>query len=382
MRVPPLRSLGLFSVLLCWIAACGDDDAASILDATIDASADAELDSSVDASIDARTDSGFDAARDAQWDATFDHDAGTLDAGDAGAVNPGYTVKLSETGLYADIATDTIADNVLAFAPAYALWTDAAEKRRFLYLPPNRTIDTSDMDHWAFPVGTKAWKEFSRDGVRVETRLLEKTERGWLMLAYVWNVERTEALATLTPIENALGTEHDVPSRGQCLECHGGQPDRLLGFSAIQLSHNNGGLTLAQLIADNRLSDPPAVPFTLPGDALDQATLGMLHANCGSCHTPGTVAFERADGMELWLTVDSLSAVATTTSYRTTVGVDLTYFEHASFSQRIVAGEPEQSALWFRMGSRGGEAQMPPLGTELVDTVGVDRLSQWIRRLN
>ena len=37
------------------------------------------------------------------------------------------------------------------------------------------------MDEWHFPVGTKVWKEFSRDGKRLETRLFWKTEpNGWL----------------------------------------------------------------------------------------------------------------------------------------------------------------------------------------------------------
>jgi hypothetical protein len=212
--------------------------------------------------------------------------------------------------------------------------------------------------------------------------LIEKTTTGWLMFAYVWNSQQTEAMVTLLPISNALGTQHDVPSRGQCQQCHSGQPDRLLGFSAIQLSHDRAGLTLARLISDGRLSAPPAGPFVLPGDALDQATLGMLHANCGHCHTPDGSASVLARGMELWLTVDSLSTVDATNSYRTTVGADLAWFAHVGFAKRIVASDPTQSALWFRMGSRGDASQMPPLGTEPVDTVGVDRLTQWINRLN
>jgi len=384
--------LGLCVALIA-LCACGDDDAPTTLEAGVDgalkdAAVDAAVDAGFDAALDAMPEAGSDATADATRDATGDattEDAATTDD-DSGTPNLGYAVKLSDTGLYADIATDTIAADVFAFEPAYALWTDGATKRRFLYLPPNTTpaarIDTSDMDHWVFPVGTKAWKEFTRDGVRVETRLLEKTDSGWQNFAYVWNVERTEATVTLSPVADAVGTQHDVPSRGQCSECHSGQPDMLLGVSAIQLSHTRPGLTLTQLIADSRLSAPPSGPFVLPGDALDQETLGMLHANCGHCHAPDASAWVLARGLEMWLTVDSLISVTTTNTYRTTVGADLTWFTHVDFTKRIVPAASTQSALWFRMSSRGDSTQMPPLGTEQVDAAGVDRLVQWIDRLN
>ena len=55
--------------------------------------------------------------------------------------------KLSETGLFADIATKTIACDVLPFEPEFKLWSDAAEKKRWVRLPPGTSIDTTDPDH-------------------------------------------------------------------------------------------------------------------------------------------------------------------------------------------------------------------------------------------
>lgn len=82
--------------------------------------------------------------------------------------------QLSATGLFADVATGTLAPDVHTFEPSFALWSDGAEKRRWIWIPPGTTIDATDPDDWSFPVGTKFWKEFSRDGVRVETRLLQR----------------------------------------------------------------------------------------------------------------------------------------------------------------------------------------------------------------
>jgi hypothetical protein len=98
---------------------------------------------------------------------------GGLDAsGEADA--PPFTgpEKLSETGLYSDIATKTLAPDVMSYSVRFPLWSDGADKQRFLYLPAGSQIDTSWMDVWTFPIGTKAFKQFSLAGL-IETRMLE-----------------------------------------------------------------------------------------------------------------------------------------------------------------------------------------------------------------
>src|SRR5262245_24836077 len=97
--------------------------------------------------------------------------------------------RLSETGLYADIASETLAADVVPFEPRFHLWSDGAEKRRWLSFPAGSVVDASDSADWRFPAGTKAWKEFTRDGVRVETRLIQKVgdaDDDWAAVAYVW----------------------------------------------------------------------------------------------------------------------------------------------------------------------------------------------------
>src|SRR5262245_42738978 len=94
--------------------------------------------------------------------------------------------RLSETGLFADVLMATVADGVRADQPRVEPWRDGATKRRWMLVPPGTAIDTSDPDNWNFPAGTKIWKEFTRDGVRVETRLLFKHGDAWTPVAYVW----------------------------------------------------------------------------------------------------------------------------------------------------------------------------------------------------
>ena len=74
------------------------------------------------------------------------------------------------------------------FTPQFELWSDQADKSRWVYVPECDAIDTSDMDDWSLPVGTRLWKEFVVDGKRVETRLLERIGAGphdFVFAAYV-----------------------------------------------------------------------------------------------------------------------------------------------------------------------------------------------------
>jgi hypothetical protein len=302
----------------------------------------------------------------------------TVDAGlDAAMMMPAKLPQtLAETGLYAPGSTSQLAPGVRAYSPRYALWSDGAEKERWLYLPEDTQIDSSDMDYWTFPVGTKAWKLFSRDGKKLETRLFWKTETGWLRVAYAWNEAQTEAVAVSNGQQNVLGTEHDVPNRTACDECHDGLPDRLLGVSAIQLSHSGAGITLASLIADGLLSAAPAAPFPLPDDTQWNA-LGYLHANCGHCHNPKSEKYDRVD-LDLWLRTGQLDEPVTQTeSYKTTVGKMLTETASA-FSLRIDPGESGMSGLIERMELRGDEQAMPPIASEQVDRTGTDAVRAWI----
>src|SRR4051794_27886545 len=122
--------------------------------------------------------------------------------------------RLSETGLFDDLERERLATRVVPYTPEFALWSDGADKRRWLLVPDGERVDTADLDTWRFPRGTKLWKEFSRDGVHLETRLLQKTGNGdgdWAAAAYLWREDQSDADLTPYGAVNALGTTHDVP---------------------------------------------------------------------------------------------------------------------------------------------------------------------------
>ena len=82
---------------------------------------------------------------------------------------------LSSQGLYSDIGARKVVANAIEYVPDYVLWSDAVQKRRWLVLPSDTRIDTSDMEHWQFRVGAKLFKEFSLYGKLLETRMIERT---------------------------------------------------------------------------------------------------------------------------------------------------------------------------------------------------------------
>lgn len=255
--------------------------------------------------------------------------------------------RLSETGLSASTVEE--------FRPRFELWSDGATKRRWIAIPQGMSVDTSDPDSWRFPVGTKLWKEFTRDGVRVETRLLERfgeRDDEWTAVAYVWSADGSEAFKSPDGARNVRGTAHDVPSASQCFACHGGRRSRVLGYSAVQLGR-----------------------VDIPGSDTERAALGYLHANCGHCHNQarpsrdGARCFDPRNELDMWLRVDRLGSPSDTVTYASLVG------------SAVRRGDPDDSKLLRRVTSADPDVRMPPLATEMVDRRAVELLRAWIAGL-
>jgi hypothetical protein len=286
--------------------------------------------------------------------------------------------RLSETGLYADIAGKVLSADVIAFAPTYELWSDGARKSRWIALPPGGVIDARDVDHFRFPVGTRVWKEFERDGQRLETRLIERTGPGpndYWMGAFVWSADGTDATLVEQGQDDVLGTDHDVPPAWRCASCHGGEPGRILGLSAVQLDQ----AALAGLVATGRLAPAPSGSGPLarasPGA---RRALGYLHANCGHCHGESGLAFRDVE-LRLRLDFDTPSE-EDSAAYRATVGRAMQRAGEGPLL-RVAAGAPDDSGLLARMRSRAPSSAMPPLGSQHVDEAGVLAVSEWIASL-
>jgi len=315
----------------------------------------------------------------------------------AAGVSKPLPEHLRDTGLYTPGTRDELASGVLPFSPQYPLWSDGAEKRRWIRLPPGMRIDARDPDRWMFPVGTRLWKEFTL-GRRLETRMLERTREGWRFATYVWTDDGTDAV--LAPPEGVpegvpvpSGGRWSIPGTADCRACHEAQPNPVLGFSALQLSgdrdpgapHAHDGdadLHLQNLLERGLVRGLPAslvdtAPRIASRSADERAALGYLHANCGICHN--------RQGPLSGLGLDLLQSLA-----EGPVSVDRTRSSALAVralrpvggaEMRLEPGKPDHSVLFRRMSARDPLDQMPPLGTEKPDREALALVERWIHSL-
>ena len=329
-------------------------------------------------------------------------DASALaDSGACAADNGEAPDDLRCTGLYSDWNAKTVDPSNKTYTPGVTLWSDGAQKQRWLYLPAGTKIDTSNMNEWSFPVGTKIWKEFSFSGKKIETRFYEKTQAAavdggsgeWTWASYQWSDDQATAIRNDEGAADAGPNGYSIPSHGDCPSCHnGGLRDRPLGVEALALGlPNASGETLAQLQSEGRLTvAPPATTLHIPDDTKGSAAaLGYLHMNCGaSCHNPNPAALCNGSGLFMKLSANDAFAdagadsVKVTPTYTTAVGVApsifATNFPVASGYHRITSGDVAHSEIHLVQSVRGVPYQMPPLSTHLVDDAGVDLISTWI----
>jgi hypothetical protein len=288
---------------------------------------------------------------------------------------------LSETGLY-EAGTLDVDPRLRGYTPEFQLWSDGLDKSRWVYLPPCETIDTTDLDHWDFPVGARFYKEFRLGDARIETRVIHRFGPGpddWWYAAYHWASE-TDAVHVPAGVVDANGTTHDIPAQEQCVGCHGYLPEVVLGFNTIELAHEDAGdgeLELDELIEAGKLSAPPDFDIAIPAaDPTERQALGYLHANCGYCHAEGGVFL--ATPMDMRLSVFDADREDTGV-FRTAVDVPTDTFMTGGVTHRINPGDPATSCVNYRMGTRPG---MPPFGTEEVDDDAKANMDAWVTDLD
>jgi hypothetical protein len=312
---------------------------------------------------------------------------------------PALPLTLSATGLYRDLPERVLARGILGFTPQYPLWSDGTRKQRWLWLPPGSRIDARRGDAWQFPTGTRLWKEFSLDRP-VETRLIERLADGrWRFATYVWRADGSDAdlapeggIAGL-PVASAPKGRYRILARRDCRACHDAAPSPVLGVSALQLSPDRdpgaahavpprpGDVDMVGLHAMGRLRAldrgllrrPPRIPARTP---TERSALGYLHGNCGHCHN--------RDGAEPRLPLDLVLAQSTHPPGKDAVGQLLRTslrYRRPGAERLLVPGDPAHSVLALRVSSSDAVTRMPPLGTTLVDQVGVELIHRWIGEL-
>jgi mono/diheme cytochrome c family protein len=184
---------------------------------------------------------------------------------------PPFPTKLSESGLFADVAKHRMVDGVVPYQPVSPLWSDGTHKARFFALPPAKDasgkivpakIGVTNARGWNFPDGTVLVKSFAIDDVEgdpstrrwIETRFMLKEQGEWAGYSYEWNDEQTDAVlvaaegkdrafairtANLEKHADGVKTQQwHYPSRTECMVCHSRASNYVLGLCTVQLNHD------------------------------------------------------------------------------------------------------------------------------------------------
>lgn len=338
---------------------------------------------------------------------------------------PKFPTKLSETGLFASTKEHLPAPGLIPYSVNSQLWSDGAEKERFLALPGDSQLEFETETYpqpapgappgWRFPADTVLVKTFSLEMEkgnpaskrRLETRLLhfkpmpgtdEVGAQFWRGYTYIWNDAQTDAeLAGDDGVTRAFtirdssapgGSREQTwrfPSRSECTMCHTFSAKYALGVDTRQMNrmHDYGGGQVAnQLSVLERLGvfkrPLPKKPAELPKlvdyhdtkQALDARARSYLHSNCAHCHRKwggGNADFQLLETLPL----SELGILGTPP------GQGALEIEQAKI---LVAGEPERSLIYHRM-KLIGPGRMPHIASNRVDDDAVKLIKEWIKQL-
>ena len=301
---------------------------------------------------------------------------------------------LSAYGLFADLHAQTPAAGVTPYDLATPLFSDHAQKLRFVYAPS--PAGWSEDEAFAFPVGTALVKTFAYpegDGLRlIETRLLIRGEAGWKAWPYLWKDDQSDAVLKLagarldltatTPAGDQIPVSYRVPNANQCKGCH----ERNGAITPIGPKARNLNHEFAYADgADNQLRRWRALGLLALADAgspppadwkagpLDARARAYLDVNCAHCH--------RRDGPAsnsgLFLTYGETDRTAWGYRKRPVAAGR----GSGGFAFDIEPGAPERSILLHRMKSLEPGVMMPELGRNLADEEGVALIEAWIAEM-
>jgi uncharacterized repeat protein (TIGR03806 family) len=310
------------------------------------------------------------------------------DANGGGPVTE-FPQTLSETGCFDNSDVTRVAEGVIPYDVNTELWSDGAEKRRWLAIPDGTQIDVLPDGDWDFPIGTVLIKEFANNGTPFETRLMVRHDDGeWAGYTYEWNDSLTDADLVAS---NGLTKDIDgeltwtYPTRAQCMQCHSAAAGRSLGPETAQL---NGPLLYPSGITANQLAtldhigmfsgglanapeDLPALSDVQNSSAtLSDRSRSYLHANCANCHRPGGPGQGPMDFRYQTPFADT-----------GTCDVDPGQGDLGVTGAKILTpGDSASSVMSLRL-HNVGDNRMPPLGSRVVDPDGTATIDTWINRL-
>ncbi|MDP0491881.1 MAG: LamG-like jellyroll fold domain-containing protein [Verrucomicrobiota bacterium JB023] len=342
-------------------------------------------------------------------DTDIEDNDGTIQRLAPTSVSSDAPALLSQTGAFLDLDKLTPHPSFLPYGVLSPLWSDGADKWRWIAVPNNGVHDTEsekivfdESGNWVFPEGTVLMKHFElatdstqpEERVRLETRFLVCTaDGGKYGITYRWLPDQTDAVLLTSGETEDFTVRGDsgqsqtltwtYPSRGDCLQCHNSASGQALGVRTHQLNgyFNYGDGPVHQLVhwshlglidASIGMEEAALLPQAAPLDdetvPLQYRIRSYLDTNCSICHQPGGPGGNFDSRLSTPLLAQGLLNVEPERFQD--LGPDATYLK---------PGDAARSIIHYRMDhALPAEAAMPPLAKALVDEAAVSLVEEWI----
>lgn len=304
-------------------------------------------------------------------------DFGFFSGGNSNAETPGSVGA-------ADSGAGRPARALIPYTLRSPLFSDFAEKRRFIFLPTGTHMLAHGSGLVEFPLGTAIIKSFGYPAANgrlrlIETRLLLHRASGWVALPYIWRADGSDAdlrlaggrqLVSFTgPDGQARQVNYAVPNRNQCKNCHeSGGVVTPIGPRVMNMELAPRQRNLVQG-ADWVAARMPRWDDPASGSLNDRAR-AYLDVNCAHCHTPRGSASNSGLFLEYWR-----PASMETGLFKRPVAAGR---GSGGFEFDITPGAPDASILLHRLRSTDPGVAMPELGRSSVHDAGVALIRAWI----
>ncbi len=292
---------------------------------------------------------------------------------------------------------------VIPYKPASELFTDYAEKKRFVWMP-NGTKATyaGDGNILNLPVGAVLVKVFYYSNVQpanntkiIETRLMIRKATGWIFAEYIWNDQQTEAFLETAQTSRTISwkdenniiqtVDYRTPiADADCFRCHGNiatTTSNPIGIKPQNLNYNMvyADGTKNQLskwvefgYLENNLptSIVSTVDYKDTSKSINLRVRSYFDSNCAHCH----VTNGEADQFDL-----RFAFGVTTDPVNMGVGVNAEHFVPGYTGRIVQPNNVGQSILHYRVNTHTDSFyMMPPLGRSVTHTSAVQLIENWI----
>lgn len=317
---------------------------------------------------------------------------------------PDVPRTLSIVGLFSDAANLKVRPGVIPYDVNSPLWSDNADKTRWVALPARAKIrlDSDGNFHW--PDGAMFVKHFdlvtneqTQQRRRLETRVLVVNTSGTngYGVTYKWREDGRDADLLTEGLDEAIKivgvngqTRTQIwhyPSQAECLQCHTEKSGFVLGPSMRQLNRDftyPSGLIDNQIrtwsylqmfsrnVDEDRIDEFDRLVRVDDAEApLEHRVRSYVDANCAFCHLPGGTGAQWDARYETPLAKqNNIDA-----GVRETFGV--------AGAKIVAPGDLPKSIMHLRMTSTEVTRRMPPVGSNVIDKAAVSAVAEWIQSL-